>query len=126
MCVDAVTEGTSFIGFIATTPAEDIIRFGDTDPWTDARGRILNPPVERIDVSEERAGAIRPAATGDWTVAVRNFPTWNPDGKHPLSGGLGVAQGRGFDIGRIDPVGALGGATQPHGLGSHSGFGDRL
>ena len=71
-----------FIGFIATTPAEEMIRFGDTDPWTDARGRILNPPVERIDVAEERAGAIRPASTGDWTVAVWNFPAWNPGGKH--------------------------------------------
>ncbi len=58
------------------------IRFSAEDPWLAADGEVLNPEVRRIDVSKKKAGRIPNLKTSDWTVAVWNFPAWNPGGKH--------------------------------------------
>lgn len=69
--------------FSACAVAEDtVIRFSKENPWLAADGEVLNPEVHRIDVSKQKAGPIADMKESDWTVAVWNFPAWNPGGKH--------------------------------------------
>jgi hypothetical protein len=58
------------------------IRFSAESPWLSELGQVLNPPLKRIDVSKTAAGEIPDMTDSDWTVAVWNFPAWNPGGKH--------------------------------------------
>lgn len=58
------------------------IRFSAENPWLSESGEVLNPPLQRIDVSKNEAGKIPNLKETDWTVAVWNFPAWNPGGKH--------------------------------------------
>jgi len=59
------------------------IQFNDEYPLVDEQGRIIQPKPQRIDVSKRPAGRMKPIGVGDWTVAVWNFPAWNPEGSHP-------------------------------------------
>lgn len=56
--------------------------FSSAKPLLGAGGEVLNPPLERIDVNKHRAGHIPDLEPSDWTVAIWNFPAWNPGGKH--------------------------------------------
>lgn len=58
------------------------VPFSKDEPWLSESGEVLNPPLQRIDVSKTVAGEIPDLAESDWTVAVWNFPAWNPGGKH--------------------------------------------
>lgn len=58
------------------------VRFSAESPWLSESGQVLNPPLKRIDVSNTAAGEIPDMTDSDWTVAVWNFPAWNPGGKH--------------------------------------------
>jgi len=58
------------------------IRFSKNNPWLGESGEVINQPVKRIDVSKQLAGPIADKVDSDWTVAVWNFPAWNPGGKH--------------------------------------------
>ena len=56
--------------------------FSSSKPLLGHEGEVLNPPLQRIDVNESEAGHIPDLNKTDWTVAVWNFPAWNPGGKH--------------------------------------------
>jgi hypothetical protein len=58
------------------------IRFSSEDPWLGEQGEVLNPPLQRIDISKTPAGEIPDLDEFEWTVAAWNFPAWNPGGKH--------------------------------------------
>lgn len=58
------------------------ICFSAASPWLSEQGEVLNPPLQRIDVSQTLAGDIPDLEESEWTVAVWNFPAWNPGGKH--------------------------------------------
>jgi hypothetical protein len=77
VCVAALGAGMQ-TGCLAAEP----IRFSAEKPWVATDGEVLNPAVHRIDVSKQRAGTIPDLPASDWTVAVWNFPAWNPGGKH--------------------------------------------
>jgi hypothetical protein len=67
---------------MAQQPQAEVIRFSEDEPWLSDEGEVLNPEVHRIDVSKHKAGPIPDMEPSDWTVAVWNFPAWNPGGKH--------------------------------------------
>lgn len=56
--------------------------FSESSPLLGDGGEVLNPPLARIDVSRQLAGPIPDLEPSEWTVAIWNFPAWNPGGKH--------------------------------------------
>ena len=56
--------------------------FSESSPLLGTGGEVLNPPLARIDVTRQKAGPIPDLEPSEWTVAVWNFPAWNPGGKH--------------------------------------------
>ena len=56
--------------------------FSESSPLLGAGGEVLNPPLARIDITRQKAGPIPDLEPNEWTVAVWNFPAWNPGGKH--------------------------------------------
>jgi hypothetical protein len=71
-----------FLLFAQAGLAVERIEFSADKPWLSESGQVLNPPLQRIDVSRMSAGETPDMEESDWTVAVWNFPAWNPGGKH--------------------------------------------